>query len=327
MNEQAYRAASEQAVYLDRSSAGCVEITGRDRLVLINRLSTNAVLNLAPGTGQITVLTTNIGRIIDLITILAIDDDTIWAITSANRGAQLTTYLGRNKFYGDQFKVRDVTESVHQMRVYGSQATAILEQLTNQALEQVGLWQHVSAEIDGCPVRLARIRPMRGAGWAIFADLAAADALCEAFDDAKAALLDRETYHTLRVEAGYPALNELNEEYIPLEANLWDAVSFNKGCYIGQEIIARMDSRGRLAKKLQGLQLSGVVEVPAQLLSNGKDAGTLTSVVWSPDLKQYIGLGYVRTAHEIGSQFSVGEQQATMVELPFIAQTEPTTVE
>ena len=140
MNEQAYRTASEQAVYLDRSSAGCVEITGRDRLVLINRLSTNAVLNLAPGTGQITVLTTNIGRIIDLITILAIDDDTIWAITSANRGAQLTTYLGRNKFYGDQFKVRDVTESVHQMRVYGSQATAILEQLTNQALEQVGLW-------------------------------------------------------------------------------------------------------------------------------------------------------------------------------------------
>ena len=318
MNQQTYTAAIERAVYLDRSSAGCIEVTGRDRLALVNRLSTNNVLNVPVGHGAITVLTTNIGRIIDLLTVFALDDNRIWVITSAQRGSEIYQYLARNKFFNDQFTVRDMNDTIHQMRVYGAQATAILEQLTGQHLADLAQWQHIMTEIDGCPVRLAKIRPLRGAGWALFGDVAAADALCEALDNAGAALLDRETFHVLRVEAGYPAVNELNQEYIPLEANLWDAVSFNKGCYVGQEIIARMESRGKLAKKLMGLKLSGDIQEPAELLFDGKNAGDLTSVVFSPELNQYIGMGYVRTAHGVGTILQVGELSAEVVELPFV---------
>ncbi|MBA3471393.1 MAG: aminomethyl transferase family protein [Herpetosiphonaceae bacterium] len=318
MNIKAYDAAATGAVYLDRSTTGCVEVTGRDRLVLVNRLSTNALLNLAPGQGQITVLTTNIGRIIDLVTVLAIDDNRIWVITSANRGEEIAKYLDGNKFFNDEFTVRELTEMVSQMRLYGPQSTPLLAAATGLQLDDLAVWQHVTAEIDGCPVRLVRIRPIRTGGWAVFSDVAAADAVIEAVDKAGAVLLDRATFNLLRVESGYPNVAELNREYIPLEANLWDAVSFSKGCYVGQEIIARMESRGKLAKKLMGLQLSGEVQVPAELLADGKNAGDLTSLVYSPALEHYIGLGYVRTAHEPGAVLQVGDQTATVVEVPFI---------
>lgn len=318
MNLEAYHATATNAGYLDRSSAGCVEVTGRDRLALIHRLSTNAVTNLPPGQGQITVFTTNIGRIIDLVTVLAIDDDTSWVITSGHRGSEIASYLSKNKFFNDQFAVQELTNMVSQMRVYGPQSTALLERLTGTPLGEVPVWNHIPATLADCPVRLVRTRPIRGAGWALFADVAAADSLIEAIDEAGAALLDKATFNVLRVESGYPNVAELNTEYIPLEANLWDAVSFNKGCYVGQEIIARMESRGRLAKKLMGLKLSGQVQPPADLQSQGKNGGSLTSVVYSPALEQYLGLGYVRTAHEAGALLEVGDQTATVAELPFV---------
>jgi len=279
MNIKAYDAAATGAVYLDRSTTGCVEITGRDRLGLVNRLSTNALLKLEPGQGQITVLTTNIGRIIDLVTVLAIDANRIWVITSANRGEEIAKYLNGNKFFNDEFTVRELTEMVSQMRLYGPQSTALLAAATGLQLDDLSAWQH---------------------------------------DTAGAVLLDRATFNLLRVESGYPNVAELNREYIPLEANLWDAVSFSKGCYVGQEIIARMESRGKLAKKLMGLKLSGEVQVPAELLAHGKNAGDLTSMVYSPALEQHIGLGYVRTAHSPGTVLQVGDQTATVVEVPFI---------
>lgn len=319
MNIEAYQAAATKAVYLDRSTTGCIEITGRDRLALVNRLSTNAVLNLKPGEGQITVLTTNIGRIMDLITVLAIDDNTAWVITSANRGGEIATYLKRNKFFNDEFTVRELTETESQMRVYGVKATAILEQLTGVNLSALPLWAHRTAEIADCPVRLVRIRPIHKGGWAVFSDVAAADAVIEAVDEAGATILDRTTFNVLRVEAGYPNVAELNLDYIPLEANLWDAVSFAKGCYVGQEIIARMESRGRIAKKLMGLRLSGPVTLPAALTSEDKHAGDLTSVVFSPGLDSYIALGYVRSGHEPGAVLETGEQTATIVDLPFLS--------
>jgi aminomethyltransferase len=86
----------------------------------------------------------------------------------------------------------------------------------------------------------------------------------------------------------------LTGDYIPLEAGLWDDVSFNKGCYIGQEIIARMESRGKLAKKLMKLRPSAPVAAGATLRANGKTAGTITSAAVGPDGP--VALGYVKTA-------------------------------
>jgi aminomethyltransferase len=106
---------------------------------------------------------------------------------------------------------------------------------------------------------------------------------------------DETAFEFLRIEAGQPRLaHELTTDYIPLEANLWDDVSFTKGCYIGQEIIARMESRGKLAKKLTRLTTSSPIPSDGKLTANGKNAGTLTSTAVGP--VGVVALGYVKTA-------------------------------
>ncbi|MCS7061414.1 MAG: hypothetical protein RMN25_09645, partial [Anaerolineae bacterium] len=121
-------------------------------------------------------------------------------------------------------------------------------------------------------------------------------------------------YEALRIAAGYPAYPaEINEQYIPLEAGLWDAISFDKGCYIGQEIIARMESRGRLAKRLVRLRWAGHDDMPPQagdrLLHDGQEVGVLTSV--SPTGR--FALGYVQTAYaQEGMQLGVARPPAQL---------------
>src|SRR6185295_4976010 len=88
------------------------------------------------------------------------------------------------------------------------------------------------------------------------------------------------TYNRLRIRAGRPGVgHELTQDYIPLELGLWDEVSFTKGCYTGQEIIARMESRGRLAKTIITVNLSAAVDAPAKLVADGHEVGMLTSSV------------------------------------------------
>jgi aminomethyltransferase len=109
-------------------------------------------------------------------------------------------------------------------------------------------------------------------------------------------------YNALRIRAGQPATGrELSKDYLPLEAGLWDEVSFTKGCYTGQEIIARMESRGRLAKTIVKLKLSKWIEAPKDLYFEGKPAGTLSSSVITPD-DEILGIGFVKVSLAIPGQ-------------------------
>jgi folate-binding protein YgfZ len=115
-------------------------------------------------------------------------------------------------------------------------------------------------------------------------------------------------YNALRIRAGLPAAGrELSLDYIPLEAGLWDEVSFGKGCYTGQEIIARMESRGRLAKTIVQLKLSRFVESPQKLMLENKEIGTMTSSVLTP-MDEALAIGFVKIGDAvIGRRLSVAD--------------------
>jgi aminomethyltransferase len=104
-----------------------------------------------------------------------------------------------------------------------------------------------------------------------------------------------EAFEYLRIESAQPRFgHELTNDYIPLEANLWSDVSFTKGCYTGQEIIARMESRGRLAKKMVSLTAEEALEAGEELRVDGKKAGTITSAAGGP--AGHLALGFIKTA-------------------------------
>ena len=123
------------------------------------------------------------------------------------------------------------------------------------------------------------------------------------FDPAPAGSL---AYNILRIRAGRPAVLELSADYIPLEVGLWDEISFSKGCYTGQEIIARMESRQRLAKALVKVALASMVAAPANVQAQQKLVGRLTSSVLAPDGKIYALAVLKIGSAQAGTELTIG---------------------
>jgi tRNA-modifying protein YgfZ len=130
------------------------------------------------------------------------------------------------------------------------------------------------------------------------------------------------TYDRLRIEQGRPMPGfELTEDYNPLDAGLWDTISFNKGCYIGQETIARLDSRDAVKLNLWGVKLDRPVAIGSTVFVEESKAGTITSLCELDD-GSAIGLVYVRTkAGGAGLEITVDSQKATLTDLPFPSRT------
>ena len=138
-----------------------------------------------------------------------------------------------------------------------------------------------------------------------------------------------QAFETARIEAGIPRFGaDMDETNLPLECGIEErAVSYHKGCYIGQEVINRVHSFGHVTKELRGLRLAGDLKSLPQrgdkLFHNGKEIGYITSAVKSPALNATIALGYVRReANQIGTELilrtAAGESPAKIVDLPFV---------
>jgi aminomethyltransferase len=313
-----YRAALEGAVIVDEVAAGRMFLRGKDRAALLHRLSTNDIERLRPGHGTHTVLTTPIGRIIDLLTVHALEDELL-LLTSPEQGPAVYRHIKSNIFFNDQVTLAPIGTSHAQFALYGPFAAEVLAELGAPALCDLALHHTLQARLADGTALVAR-RPGFGShGFTLLAPVEVAPALRGALVAAGVVPLGAEAWEMLRVEEGFPAFGrELSQEYIPLETGLLDAVSFTKGCYVGQEIIARMESRGRLAKRLMGLRLNAPA-TPGKLDLGGKEAGDLTSAVISPRFGP-IALAYVRTAYAApGSTVGLAgsDMLATVVDLPF----------
>ncbi|HEU4324332.1 MAG TPA: glycine cleavage T C-terminal barrel domain-containing protein [Roseiflexaceae bacterium] len=314
-----YRTALEGAALAEEAEAGRIWMRGRDRAALLHRLSTNNIERLKPGQGARTVLTTPIGRIIDLLTVHALDD-ALLLLTSPGQGPLVYGHLRKNIFFNDQVTLEPAGRTHGLLALYGPAAARLLADLG--AALPVDLPPHHGADatLAGVGLRAIRRLPIGGDGFTLLVPAEGLEAVRTALLGAGAATLGGAALELLRIEQGYGAFGrELSQEYIPLETGLADAISFTKGCYVGQEIIARMESRGRLAKQLRGLRLSAPLDAPARLLADGKEAGDLTSATVSPRFGP-IALAYVRSAHaEPGGTVGIegSDVTGTVVALPF----------
>ncbi len=222
--------------------------------------------------------------------------ETALVLTEPGRGEALRRYLQRNIFFNDEVHLGDLGVSTRQFVLHGAAADAV----GSRFAPDLAPMHSAEAEIAGAAVVIARDQPLVGGHWRLIVpdDAAAAvwTALLEAGADVGLLPAGSLTYNVLRVRAGRPGVgSELSTDYIPLEVGLWDEVSFTKGCYTGQEIIARMESRGRLAKTIVSLRLDERVEAPAPISLDGREVGALTSSVETPDGER-IGIGVIKVA-------------------------------
>ncbi len=285
-----YQQLSQTPMYLTRP-LGLIEITGSSRLDLIDRMSTQKVKGLPAGTGAATVLTTDIGRIIDRLFLYS-DDDRLLVVTAANNGENIIRYLIRFVFFNDDFHMRDLSQSHSVISLYGATAEALIKDSFDLDTGKIQKhhWRTVTLS-DGTPITIHRTDPLGGHGYLLISPKESLESLKQQLNQAGAREIQRDVFGYFRVVEGLPLHGfEMTSDYIPLETGLWDDVSFNKGCYTGQEIIARMESRGRVAKKLVKLAGDGELSRGAEIMAAGKKVGTITSTLGG------LALGYVKTS-------------------------------
>ncbi|MBK6723850.1 MAG: hypothetical protein IPG58_11490 [Acidobacteria bacterium] len=162
--------------------------------------------------------------------------------------------------------------------------------------------------------------------WGIFAPIAEAEQFIQTLTTNSAVEISDDLYETLRIEHGIPLYGiDMDETTIVPELGLDGLISYNKGCYIGQEIIARIHFRGHVAKRLTGLTsepgaiATGFLPDAELTTEDGKNAGRITSVAYSPKLERIIALAFVRYDYlAAGTELKVGDGSVTVTDLPFI---------
>ena len=296
---EAYAAAHERAVLADHAARGMLRLTGSTRLDLINRMSTQGVSRLESGEGAATVLTTDIGRIIDR-PILYAASDAAYLLTGDGHAGALARYFMRNIFFNDDVQLQDISAETAVFGVYGPQAA---ELLAAAGFPEVDIPPHHwrQAEVGGVRVYIHRTDPIAGDGYFVMTGAPDREAVLGMLAAVGLPLVDEAAYDYLRIEAGQPRFGrELTLDYIPLEAGLWDDVSFSKGCYVGQEIIARMESRGKLAKRLVRLRPGAPVDAGVEISAGGRGVGSITSA--ADGSGGPVALGYVKTGVLAGGE-------------------------
>ena len=312
---------------IDLSSRGRLLVSGSEAVIFLNGLITNDMKTLAVNSWMPAVLPNVQGRLIAAVRVIHRDDgfliDSEW--TSFGIVAKL---LERFTLAGD-FRVKDLTSETAMLSIQGSNAAEVIRQALGEAAATVAREQVAAAQFEhGCEVTVIRATHTGEDGFDLFINTTEAEGLRVALIAAGAQPIGSDTAETLRIEAGIPRFGiDMDETKVVTETNLDDAVSFTKGCYIGQEIIARIKYRGHVAKKLTGVLLEQevAVESGAKILStDDREIGSITSSTISPRLRHTIALAYVKYDHlEPGTAVKIvsaaGEFSATVVELPFIS--------
>lgn len=316
-NDSAARQAALKGVAVcDRSHWGRIEIAGGDRVRYLHNQSTNDFQRLQSGEGCDTVFVTSTARTLDLATVYVLETHFL-VLVSPQRHQQILAWLDRYIFPMDQVSLKDCTADTAALSLIGPESQALLAGL-GLPVPDGPHGQHLLGTLGEAEVRVAVGSGLAAPGYTLICAAQDRAALWQGLVEAGAVPMGDRAWEQLRIEQGRPAPDcELTEDYNPLEAGLWHTISFNKGCYIGQETIARLDTYKGVKQQLWGLRLSQPVEPGTPILLNDEKVGLVTSVTEASE--GAIGLGYVRTkAGGAGLTARAGEAIAEVVEIPFV---------
>jgi folate-binding protein YgfZ len=314
---------------IDLSSLrGRIRVSGSEAVMFLNGLITNNMKSLVANRWMHAVFPTVQGRLIGAVRVVrgssAEDKNAAFLIDgdAATHEAVLKT-ISRFTLAGD-FHVTDVTAETAQLTVQGKRAIEIVEKVFETSLSDLPRDGVVETAWQDDRITLIRATHTAEDGIDIMIDVKQAAKLTQALTDAGAQPVSQETFEVLRVEAGIARYGQdMDETSVVLETNLDDAISYTKGCYVGQEIIVRIKHRGHVAKKMTGLRLQTDRPIKAGTTiksADNNEIGRVTSAVVSPKLGSTIALGYVRYEHlEPGTSVVVDPDiSATVSPLPFI---------
>jgi folate-binding protein YgfZ len=320
MNEDSlkeYEMARRAGFYMQKR--GLIEVSGAEAVMFLNGLITNDAKTLAENSCMLSAFPNAQGRLLAVVRVLKIEDKFIFE-TESETYEKVLQNLNRFTLAGD-FKVQDLTEEFSCLSILGDSVQSSKFKVQGFKFP-ASKNEVVINDLNGEKVFV--IRTFRANGFDIFAPKTSRGIFIDELKNLGAIEIGEETREVLRVENGIPKYGvDIDEATIVPELGIDGLISYNKGCYIGQEIIARIHFRGHVAKQLTGLIF---VDERAEIKQNnelktlqGKNAGKITSTVFSPKLDKQIALAYVRYDYlPEGTELTVNETKAQVKNLPFV---------
>lgn len=318
----AVKAVQDSVAVCDRSHWGRIKVSDDDRLRFLHNQSTNDIQQLQPGQGCDTVMVTSTARTIDLVSAYVLED-AVLLLVSPNRRESLMQWLDRYIFFADKVQLIDVTNDTAAFSLIGPESDTIIQKLGAGVIIGQPYGNHQLIPLAGGEVRFAVGSGLASPGYTLILSAADKEKVWDLIVEAGAVPMSDRAWDVLRILQGRPAPDrELTDDYNPLEVGLWQTISFNKGCYIGQETIARLNTYKGVKQHLWGIRLSAPT-VPGTVITVGDEkVGNLTS--YTETTAGYFGLGYIRTkAGGAGLKVHVGEVEGEILEVPFVSHNYP----
>lgn len=309
-----YKAARTGAVLVEEEWCGLIRFTGSERASWLQGMVTNDVQKLKPGEGCYAAHLTSQGRIVAHMHILA-DEDSLWL--SLERAAIHNLVSAFDKLLiMEDVQMSDVSEQWQVLAVIGPRSRAVIESWLGETIDASKAYCH--GVFGGYRVVVSDL------GYEVWVLRELAGKVMRALSASGATAIDRETWEVLRTEAGIPVYG-VDIDATTTMPELGDAgISYNKGCYVGQEVVAKVKYIGHVNRRFAGLIVSSndLPAIKSPILRDGKDAGYVTTSVFSPGLNKAIALGFVsRAAYVPGTEVEIlsggNHLKATITDLPF----------
>ncbi|MEM1395471.1 MAG: folate-binding protein [Cyanobacteria bacterium P01_A01_bin.80] len=324
MSESVTQTLETKVAVYNRSHWGCIKVSDDDRLRFLHNQSTNDFESLKSGQGCDTVFVTSTARTIDLASAY-VTDDAVLLLVSPNRREYLMQWLDKYIFFADKVQLTDLTDETVTFSIIGSQSDAILEKLGVSEIIGKAYGSHIPIpNLDGDTKNIIAVGSgLATPGYTLILNGNQKEEIWSKIIEAGAIEINDNDWEMLRILQGRPQPeSELTDDYNPLEVGLWQTVSFDKGCYIGQETIARLNTYKGVKQNLWGIRLNAAAEAGMVITAGDNKVGKLTSCTQDGD--NHFGLGYIRTkAGGVGLKVKVGETEGEVVSIPFVSHEYP----
>ncbi|MBM4262017.1 MAG: aminomethyl transferase family protein [Deltaproteobacteria bacterium] len=292
--EEEYRAVRNAVGLIDLSQRAMLQFTGPDRLSFLQGMLSNDLRALRMFEGQSAALLTQQGKVVAGLRVLCAMNSfyvDFWEPLKEKIINHLNRYL-----VADEVEIQDPNDHWKMLSLQGPRAASVL----NETLAGAGLpdrvHQHAMIQFDGGLVCVVHADRYGAPGYDIIVQTAQLEKFAQTLTDRGAPWVGEQAQNILRVENGLARYGvDFDEDNLLLEVGLDDAVSFSKGCYLGQEVVERIRSRGHVNKKLCGLLLDGNTAAVSgdKIFASEKEVGHITCSVQSPALQRPIALGYL----------------------------------
>jgi folate-binding protein YgfZ len=314
-----YEALTRGAGWVDFRGRTRIELSGADAAPFLNSFCTNDIKRLMPGQGCEAFITSVQGKILGHV-IVCCEADRLMLETVAGASEKLLPHLDRY-IIREQVTLADRSQQWSEFLLAGAATPALLAELCGLVLPEA-IWGSVSGALAGRSVVVQRADPMLGVpAFLLRTDASDWSGVQHALTESGVTTCSDATFDTARIEAGWPIYGrDISEQNLPQEVDRdTTAISFTKGCYLGQETVARIDALGHVNRTLRGLKFVGdtVPDAGTPLSAGDRQVAEVTSATFSPRLARPLALGYVRRGHEApGSQLTSALGDVEVVRLP-----------